>query len=227
MIYTVISDTLGRENLIECKKDCRLLRQSEISLPENILKYIDKSKNPGVKEERLLAYTSLFGSLKLFFDIDEPKIGRQDNGKPILLSHNERNINFNISHSDGMVAVTLSDEGEVGVDIQAEIVSGRQEQLDKRFLSDLQIKSENLSVDFYFCTLSNSTLEFRKIELRLSDGKSFFDRWTALESVLKLDGGGFGSLSFAPVLMKNVKTDIRKINLLNKSYSLSNSIKNG
>ena len=146
MIYTVIA-YLG-ENRIEAKRDCRVIRQPLSLLQAEIKAYIENTKNESVRAERELAYTTLLCSLKAFFDIEHPVIDRAADGKPYLVGSS---IHFNISHSDGVIAVCLSDEGEVGVDIQSEIDPQRAKRLEDRFFADLDVKSENLSGEYYLC----------------------------------------------------------------------------
>lgn len=224
MIYTVIFDSRKRENSIRIKKDCRALRQSILPLSAEISEYIDKAKNQSVNEERRAAYTSLLCSLKLFFDIDDARIVRDDSGKPRLL---DDEVYFNISHSDGVTAVTLSDECEVGVDIQCQIEKNREKALEKRFIGDLKIKNERLDLKFYLCDENNGYFDFYEVDIDISECDSFSDKWVVLESLLKLSSGGFGDLHRTKNLAENTLTDIRKIKIDNKYFSLANSIKNG
>ena len=220
MIYTVIS-ILG-ENRINKNRDCRIVRQPLKLLPVEVKEYIEKTKNAELKAERELAYTTLFASLKKFFDIEKTNIGRTADGKPYLVGSS---IHFNISHSDGVVAVCLSDEGEVGVDIQSEIDPQRAKRLEDRFFADLDVKSENLSGEYYLCHIDNGEATFESFCPATTDTENFNSKWTAAESLMKLYGRGFGDISSLPEISKRAKNSVRVVEL-NEKYYLSISVKN-
>ncbi len=220
MIYTVICDSKKRDFSKIKKEDCRIIRQSIPELSSEIKEYIDKAKNQDARLERQIAYSALYIALKAFFGVENPVIEREKDGKPRLVSHK---IFFNISHSDGLVAVSLSDTHDVGVDLQSEISAEREKRLEKRFLKDFSPLPCSLDISFYF--LEND--ELFNIDLSKIDLLTFTDKWSAFESVLKLGGHGFGVAREANILLEKSMTDIRKIELDNTSFSLANSIKNG
>ena len=94
MIYTVIS-TLGENRIDEIERDCRIIRQPLI-LQGEIAEYVNDVKNEDLRAERRLAYSTLLFALKTFFDIDSPKIVRNEHGKPYIEGSE---VYFSISHS--------------------------------------------------------------------------------------------------------------------------------
>lgn len=220
MIYTIICDTKNRDFSHLIKEDCRVKRQSIPGFSEEISEYIDRAKNDTIREERYAAYSTLLYSLKCLYGVENPKITREKDGKPRIISHD---IFFNISHSDGLVAVSLSDKCDVGVDLQSEISPEREERLSARFLSGFSPLPCSLETEYLY--LENG--RFFTLDLPVAKGDKFTERWTTFESVLKLTGYGFGAASDIEKIGQNVKTDTRVIRLDNILFSLSNSIKNG
>ena len=220
MIYTIICDTKNRDFSHLIKEDCRVERQSIPGFSKEISEYIDRAKNDTIREERYAAYSTLLYSLKCLYGIENPKITREKDGKPRLISHD---IFFNISHSDGLVTVSLSDKCDVGVDLQSEISPEREERLGNRFLSGFSPLPCPLEIEYLY--LENG--RFFTLDLPVPKGDKFTERWTTFESVLKLSGDGFGAASDIEKIGQNVKTDTRVIRLDNILFSLSNSIKNG
>ena len=145
---------------------------------------------------------------------------REKDGKPRLVSHS---IFFNISHSDGLVAVSISDKCDVGVDLQSEISPEREERLSARFLSGFSPLPCPLEIEYLY--LESGRLF--TLDLPMAEGEKFTERWTTFESVLKLSGDGFGAASDVEKIAQNGKTDTRVIMIDNTLFSLSNSIKNG
>lgn len=220
MIYTIICDTKNRDFSHLIKEDCRVERQSIPGFSEEISEYIDRAKNDTIREERYAAYSTLLYSLKCLYGIENPKITREKDGKPRIISHD---IFFNISHSDGLIAVSLSDKYDLGVDLQSEISPEREERLSARFLSGFSPLPCPLEIEYLY--LENG--RFFTLDLPMAEGDKFTERWTTFESVLKLTGNGFGAASDIEKIGQNVKTDTRVIRLDNIIFSLSNSIKNG
>ena len=220
MIYTIICDTKNRDFTHLIKEDCRVERQSIPGFSEEISEYIDRAKNDTIREERYSAYSTLLYSLKCLYGVENPKITREKGGKPRIISHD---IFFNISHSDGLIAVSLSDKLDVGVDLQSEISPEREERLSARFLSGFSPLPCPLEIEYLY--LKNG--RFFTLDLPMAKGDKFTEKWTTFESVLKLTGDGFGAASDIEKIGQNVKTDTRVIRLDNTLFSLSNSIKNG
>ena len=223
MIYCVIFDTKKRENNIRKKNDCRILRQSILTLPSNIEEYVNEAGNPLVKSERLGAYSSLLASLKCFYNIEDPVIIHQNGKKPHITS---QEIFFNISHSDGVTVVTLSDECDVGVDIQSEPDEVMKARLKKRFLSNYSPINEDIGITYFLAEQNSSDFIFYEAEAE-SAGSNFASDWTSMEAVMKLYGDGFSSLSNINDLANKSKIEASKINIDKTEYYIANAIKNG
>ncbi len=220
MIYTIIS-TLNENRIIKNKRDCRIMRQPLSLLPTEISEYIEGTKNPSVKAERRLAYTTLLCGLKAFFDIEKPIIDRSKEGKPFIRNSN---IHFSLSHSDGTVAVCLCDAGEVGIDLQSEISEEKAERLEKRFFTDLKVKGDDLKVEYYFLRLSEGEAIIEGIEPLTAAADSFTARWTYAEALMKLQGGGFRDINALNEIAEKSVTEIKNLEI-NEKYTLAISVK--
>ena len=136
MIYTVISDINNFKSARESaqKRDCHNKWQPLTLIPKDVISYIENGKNDEVRLERFTAYSTLFFALFELYGKKDVTLCRTDSGKPYLIENgNASKIQISISHSDGLVSVALSDEGDIGVDIQSEIDESRAERLEKRF----------------------------------------------------------------------------------------------
>jgi len=101
-----------------------------------------------------------------------PEMGKGTHGKPFFLPVSSE-FRFNLSHTDGMVLCALSDEGEVGVDI--ETVKPRKEGLPRYVMSDGELADfDGTWEDFtriwtvkeaYIKYLGGSVLSVRKISV--------------------------------------------------------------
>ena len=191
MIYTVISDAFSRKIDNINKEDCRILRQPLPVLPDEILDYINKTNNECLRAERFRAYTSLFASLCAFFGVENAKIEKNKNGKPYFVP--ECGIFFSISHSDGAVAIVLSDEGEVGVDIQSEISEEREKRLKKRFIKDVMTEAKKESKCFFMSIEDGECLLYKILPNKSPD--VFTKQWTVAESLIKLTSDGFSAIN--------------------------------
>jgi hypothetical protein len=94
-------------------------------------------------------------------DVCALKLARGENGKPYFESSA---LQFGLSHSHGYVACALSDEGEVGIDVEAsELTDERAARLAQRYL-----------------------------HRDSCDAKAFAREWTIKEAEVKLHGGRLG-----------------------------------
>lgn len=119
-------------------------------------------------------------------------------GQPFLKKPQYTSINFNISHSGNYVAIIISDNSNVGIDIE-----------DK---SDVDFDLMNLfctKEEMYYITSSQQVKE--KTE-------RFYELWTLKEAILKSDGTGINK--HFPSLILNNKI-IRKKKWNNKTYYIS------
>ncbi|MEI6756849.1 MAG: 4'-phosphopantetheinyl transferase superfamily protein [Chlorobium sp.] len=105
-------------------------------------------------------------------------IARDSMGKPFLHAPESLRLDFNISHTAGMVAVAISKAGKVGVDVEA---------VDRKMMPQHDVSAFGMSHEEKTELASLS-------EPERSD--AFFDLWTAREAVAKADGRGL-SLPFS------------------------------
>ena len=222
MIYTIISST---KNRIEENRDCRALRQPLSHLPKEVDEFISSTKNDSLRAERFLAYTSLLCGLKVFYGIDNASVKKDLEGKPYLVydSDNAPEIHISISHSEGTVAVSISDEGEIGVDIQCKISAERAERLKDRFFGDVEIHSGNIGVKYYYCHISENEALLEEVILEDADSQDYTTRWAYSESVMKLYGRGFGDLTILSNLAKQCKNEVKRS--IDSLLIIANSIK--
>ena len=118
------------------------------------------------------------------------------NGKPSLASAAQfGNLNFNLSHSDGMAVYAFARERDVGIDLESLRPFSDMEQIAAR------------------CFSSEEQTDLRSLEKPAQEEK-FFRYWTRKEAILKCGGQGFSDPS---VEMNDVPFDgtIREINPAN------------
>lgn len=198
MIYLVITD-------IQNKKDCHFKWQSDKLFDEKVKNYIDNSKSKKTKLERLAAYTTLLCSLKKFFSIEQIEIEKNKNGKPYL---DKENVFFSISHSDNLAVIALSDEGEIGVDAQSFVDENKANRLEKRFLSDIKIKNNQVEMKIFYFDFSGDKPIFIEKNLDIDRDDDFLSKWVYSESVIKYWGTNFSDILKINSLSENTKTQI-------------------
>ena len=138
MICTLIVNSETIKNIYE-KRDC-LSWQPLTLISDEIRMYVDNTRNEQNRIERFSAYSLLYFAINEFFERSDKRILRDENGKPYFPRlGDEADIFFSISHSGGMSAVTISDEGECGVDIQLMPEREMSERIEKRFLNSFHI----------------------------------------------------------------------------------------
>lgn len=192
MIYTVIADY--RRLSFDAAVEGKLFS----SLPENLRNYIMKPSSDEVKISRLGAYLLLYHSVRFLFGKEDFEISFTENGKPVFTSEGQSNrLSFNLSHSAGLCAVAVSDEGNcVGVDIQEKIDRERAERVKSRFMNyTVKGLSELESVYLFGAFSPVGNCMFAEIPDRsLAVGnidEEPTDLWALTEAILKCDGGGF------------------------------------
>lgn len=133
-----------------------------------------------------------------------PEVLSDGNGKPYVC---ENNAFISISHTDSFAAAVLSDEGEVGIDIEGECDPDKAGRIEARYLKNvnLDLLSVGNNVELFWLKTDKNGSPCEIIPLAdaakiacLSDtaevgGARFEQRWTLLEAVLKADGRGFGA----------------------------------
>lgn len=171
------------------------------ALIDSLSDYVSSSGKKNL-EERLATSTLLYTAvcyLKNRGKIDNVGILKKSAyGKPYLDGGDAK---ISISHSNDGVALAVSKDREIGVDMENEIDSKRAKRLEKRFFRE---------EEFYEKALENASLsekisgenvkaynlengELVSINLLPTDG-SFTSKWTVCEAIMKCDGRGFSAL---------------------------------
>ena len=227
MIYTVIAD-INEPRKVQ-KRDCHIAWQPLSLIPDEVLEYVNSAKSEKVRAERLAAYSALFTSLDKLFGKRNFALLRTADGKPYLTENGEKSsISISISHSEGLAAVSLSTDGEIGVDIQSEIATDVAEKLEKRFFDNVKVTDTSLESLIYFIELSASgepvltpISETDKIKLVDDVGLEFTKKWAFSESVLKCCGTGFLGAANVNELSQNTKTAIYTLLTKTSAYALA------
>jgi 4'-phosphopantetheinyl transferase len=112
------------------------------------------------------------------------QFARDARGRPRLAAPAERTVDFNLSHTDGLVAVAISRVGRVGVDVECvEHIGG-----DRAALGALYADS-TLHELRAFGLRDDEIAELAALPEALREAH-FLDGWTLREAVAKADGRG-------------------------------------
>ncbi len=140
-------------------------------LPCNERQRIDKCECLNNKNEMILARVMLRYALSLYEDVPPEQwqfdFGR--NGKP-RASTEQLRIQFNISHSGGVVAIAICRNHEIGIDVEKIV--------DDKMLLDLAFRYFSPSEYADICAHGQSQIV------------RFFEYWTLKESFSKANGAG-------------------------------------
>ncbi len=171
------------------------------ALTESLSEYISDSgkKNYDERVSVAILLCSIIVYLKRKGVVE--KIGalkKGEHGKPYL---DGGDIKFNISHTDGEVAIAVSRDCEVGVDIEEKISPERSGKLEKRFFPGINLFEKTVEKSLFEKEKNVNYLEayrlengeFSPVNLLFADD-SFTAKWTACEAVMKCDGRGFAAL---------------------------------
>lgn len=249
MIFTAIVDSKKLKNYYE-KRDC-LNWQPLTLISKDTLALIENTKNEKSLLERFAAYSLLYYSARKIYDYKINSIKKTEIGKPYI---DDELLNgklfISISHSGSISAVTISDEGECGVDVQLLTDAKILENAEKRFLSSFDLSNSTFrsfdnSSDVFLSddvgANSYSASKLRKSYLLIAEpcefGFSFSPlnfisgkndslmKWTVSEALLKCSGGGFRDLEIINQI--NQQCDVRycSFKLNNYTYGLAVSIK--
>ena len=144
-------------------------------------------------EESIIARALLSDLYKKVFGEKIPEIKKCKLGKPYFDFQDAPP--FSISHSDGAVAVALSNEkGEVGIDIQSKIDEEKRARISRRFpFVKERVFKELSDVCFFKATLNSGNFSFEEFSESPCQKSDFTLYWTSTEAILKAEGGGFTS----------------------------------
>lgn len=187
------------------------------------------------------------GKGKPCFAYDVRKNGENCYKKSPLSRLEEKQILFNISHDENLIAVAVSDEGEVGIDIQSHPAvlreKARIEEAVSAFLMPCNVRaceiSDTAELVVYGIDIKSGRL-FKKpsafltaekiyknseapaLTLPSEEEADFLLSWTRLESLLKLSGGGFSDTAIVGEIASGAKVGSLFVTDTNgRIYSLS------
>ena len=99
-------------------------------------------------------------------------------GKPFLCGMDAVALWFNVSHAHGLVAIAVSREGELGIDVE-------------------WLDPEAEVLDLALCAWGQqAALDLRRLAPGPERQRSFFERWVRFEARSKLEGTGIGAPSW-------------------------------
>ena len=136
-----------------------------------------RKKIPAKQFEYILGQAALRSILAQTLSIPCAEVcyARGPKGKPYLGPvHQRQDLQFNISHSGGLLLIALSTAGEVGVDIEAINTTTSMDLVSRRTFSESETK-----------TLFSLPDTLRR--------EQFFQYWTCKEAVVKCTGDGIHS----------------------------------
>ncbi len=174
--------------------------KTDLTLYKNIdsrrLERIKKSKNTLFIKEQLGSHLLLTDVLEntYFQEIDKIEYICNESGKPYI---KDSNLYFSLSHSNGIVALTVSKE-EIGLDI--ELIKDVKDTLARRIMNDLE-----------YSTYQSLNKESKKIY--------FFEVWTSKEAYIKKLGT---SITLTPSNI-SIEEDVllKKINISSNEYMIA------
>lgn len=190
-------------------------------LPSSINEYIDNTKNISLKEARRTAYSILLIAMDRLFPDIKVKLSRTDKGKPYI----ERDVNpiyIRLTHSNGLCAVAVCDDREVGIDIEASVDKDRAKRLERRFLDGVSIPKRSLQAEILYFSDGELSKECPNgIKLPCTCSEGFTDKWVCSEAAMKCEGGGFSSFTNLERLFSTYDFLLLNIETGGEIYSLS------
>lgn len=222
MIFSVIINSSTLKHIYE-KRDC-LNWQPLTLMSDEILELVEKTKNQKTRIERFAAYSLLFYVLEKIFGYKVKEIKKTEAGKPYINDDSIKDKLFiSISHSGDISAVTVSNEGECGVDVQLLPNEQMMENVGKRFLGNFVLSNTDFSpmleskyfsssgefIDtmvlfdyrnkvgsniFLVAEYSKDGFVFTPFNFERDYNQILLNKWTACEALLKCSGGGFNDL---------------------------------
>jgi len=165
------------------------------SLPENVLKIVNKYTDIKSFESSLIGWYVLYNNLKKNHNIDlaNEEIVFNDYGKPFV-----NNVYFNISHSKNLISVIIGDN-ECGIDIEKVNENHHKDKLVLRVLSDEELLFNNNNIEY------------------------FIKQWTKKEAYYKMKGTGISFEKLKQNINFPVCT-YEILDIMNEKYYMSISI---
>ena len=200
-MYLFLSDKNAEEKSLLWEKIKSQKEDEHKALIESLSDYVSSSGKKNLEERlatAILLYTALC-YLKNRGEIENVGVLKKgEHGKPYLEGGDAK---ISISHSDGGVALAVSKDREIGVDMENEIDPERAKRLEKRFFREGNFSENALENDSPSEKISGENVkayslkngEFVSINLLPTDG-SFTSKWTVCEAIMKCDGRGFSAI---------------------------------
>jgi phosphopantetheine--protein transferase-like protein len=150
--------------------DAELDRQLE-QLPAVDRTRAEQFKHLGARNQFIVARTLLYQYLKGLFAPDEfpPSLSRNEFGRLFLA---DNHVDFNISHTEGLVGITFSASASVGLDVETSQRKGSHLDIADRFFHPIEVAQ-----------ITAGRNEIEQTEL-------FFRHWTMKEAYVKAIGNG-------------------------------------
>ena len=152
--------------------------------------YPVEGKNETVRRERFFSALLLSHAYKTLFFKDIGDVERDAYGRPQLKSGE---IDFNISHSENLSAVIISDEGRVGIDVEKITDRVSERLIEKTERSSFEVSCGECVMPILLKAEGGKIIS---VPLVLSEQKSsFFEKWTLREALSKADGRGLSFIN--------------------------------
>ena len=172
------------------------------NLNKGLQKRVLLAKNENQVREKSYTYALLLKALFHSGYKGEVMLGSGKFGKPTLC---DEDYLISLSHTDGLCAVAISDENEVGIDVEKLRENERMKLLAQRFLKGFSYKAKEpfgVAELYLYDYKEDSLLEILKDVKECGESFDLTHSWTAAEALLKCDGGGFSSLASLSLIEK-------------------------
>ena len=159
-----------------------------------------------------------------------PRVLRAEGGKPYF---DGCPISFSLSHRPGAALLLISDECEVGADVELISDSKRMDRIAERYLADKGFGAKSsLECDITLCTVNEAAeVEFidsisknekysLHIEQKNAPNTSYL-AWTLLEAALKVDGGGFRDYGRYGEIISELSASYYEVSGMSGSYAVT------
>lgn len=240
MTYTFIADFRKLDINLALKEQenlkaqgvgvCQYGASGAIRLSDEVMARILSTKSERLKRERMAAYLLATEAAKKIIGL-EPEFIWVENKKPCL---KDSQYSISISHSSDIVAFSIRDELNIGVDIEARALPDRAKRLDKRYFSEIDFNYMDLKVSYSFSEISGKgTLSFGEItdtNSRVSDdifvfkakyNEDFTCKWCLYEASIKCGKGFYFNESQNKTLLLSIRSDVKKIKVRENTYYIA------
>ena len=172
--------------------------------------------------------------------IEKISLDREERREEEISKNEQRKIFFSLSHSGGLCAITLSDECEVGVDIQSAPGRDTVERLQKKYFENASFAPENIKNRLLEAKIDGEKICFNEVSalpLKAADSKAgsalsdiasddlltrkFLESWVITEAILKCDGRGFSAMDQIEKLKSAIIYDVNSFVYNEKIFSIS------